>query len=116
MKLIFRDIIEKGLHPKIYFPFLLVVLMAILPLVPQNPFYEDIIVSSFFYGAMALAWNLVGGFAGQISLGHTAFLESGPMPQPSYTSIMPCPPGWGCWPGRSSLCWWPLVLGFPASG
>ena len=77
MRLIFRNIGEKGLHPKIYFPFLLVVLMAILPLVPQNPFYEDIIVSSFFYGAMALAWNLVGGFAGQISLGHTAFFGIG---------------------------------------
>lgn len=77
MRLIFRNISENGLHPKIYFPFLLVVLMAILPLVPQNPFYEDIIVSSFFYGAMALAWNLVGGFAGQISLGHTAFFGIG---------------------------------------
>ena len=83
MRLIFRNISEKGLHPKIYFPFLLVVLMAILPLVPQNPFYEDIIVSSFFYGAMALAWNLVGGFAGQISLGHTAFFGIG-----AYTSTL----------------------------
>ena len=83
MRMIFRNISEKGLHPKIYFPFLLVVLMAILPLVPQNPFYEDIIVSSFFYGAMALAWNLVGGFAGQISLGHTAFFGIG-----AYTSTL----------------------------
>lgn len=83
MRLNFRNISEKGLHPKIYFPFLLVVLMAILPLVPQNPFYEDIIVSSFFYGAMALAWNLVGGFAGQISLGHTAFFGIG-----AYTSTL----------------------------
>jgi branched-chain amino acid transport system permease protein len=78
-----RDIGENGLHPKIYFPFFLVVLMAILPLVPQNPFYEDIIVSSFFYGTMALAWNLVGGFAGQISLGHTAFFGIG-----AYTSTL----------------------------
>jgi branched-chain amino acid transport system permease protein len=83
MRLILRNISEKGLHPKIYFPFFLVVLMAILPLVPQNPFYEDIIVSSFFYGAMALAWNLVGGFAGQISLGHTAFFGIG-----AYTSTL----------------------------
>ncbi len=77
MRLIFRNISKNGLHPKIYFPFFLVVLMAILPLIPQNPFYEDIIVSSFFYGTMALAWNLVGGFAGQISLGHTAFFGIG---------------------------------------
>lgn len=83
MRLVSRNISENVLHPKIYFPFFLVVLMAILPLVPQNPFYEDIIVSSFFYGAMALAWNLVGGFAGQISLGHTAFFGIG-----AYTSTL----------------------------
>jgi branched-chain amino acid transport system permease protein len=83
MRLISRNISENILHPKIYFPFFLVVLMAILPLVPQNPFYGDIIVSSFFYGTMALAWNLVGGFAGQISLGHTAFFGIG-----AYTSTL----------------------------
>ncbi len=77
MRLILRNISENGIHPKIYFPFFLFVLMAVLPLIPQNPFYEDIIVSSFFYGTMALAWNLVGGFAGQISLGHTAFFGIG---------------------------------------
>jgi branched-chain amino acid transport system permease protein len=83
MRLIAGTISENGLHPKIYFPIFLVVLMAILPLIPQNPFYEDIIVSSFFYGTMALAWNLVGGFAGQISLGHTAFFGIG-----AYTSTL----------------------------
>ena len=35
------------------------------------------------------------------------------MPRPSYTSIMPSPPGWGCWPGRSSRCWWPIGIGIP---
>ena len=83
MKLISGNFSETLFHPKIYFPLILILLMAVLPLLPQNPFYEDIIVSSFFYGAMALAWNLVGGFAGQISLGHTAFFGIG-----AYTSTL----------------------------
>ncbi len=83
MKFISGNFSETLLHPKIYFPLILILLMAVLPLIPQNPFYEDIIVSSFFYGAMALAWNLVGGFAGQISLGHTAFFGIG-----AYTSTL----------------------------
>ena len=74
---------ENLFHPKVYFPLILILLMAVLPLIPQNPFYEDIIVSSFFFGAMAMAWNLVGGFAGQISLGHTAFFGIG-----AYTSTL----------------------------
>ncbi len=77
------NIRESALQPRFYFPFLLILLMAVLPLIPRNPFYEDIIVSSFFYGTMALAWNLVGGFAGQISLGHTAFFGIG-----AYTSTL----------------------------
>jgi branched-chain amino acid transport system permease protein len=65
------------LLPKVYFPFALLVLVLILPVLPRNPFYEDLIVMIFFWGTLAAAWNLVGGFAGQISLGHTAFFGIG---------------------------------------
>jgi len=70
-------------YPKFYFPLVLLVLLAILPTLPRNPFYEDLIVTSFFYGTLAAAWNLLGGFAGQISLGHTAFFGIG-----AYTSTL----------------------------
>jgi branched-chain amino acid transport system permease protein len=83
MKFISGNFSKTLLRPNIYFPLILILLMTVLPLFPQNPFYEDIIVSSFFYGAMAMAWNLVGGFAGQISLGHTAFFGIG-----AYTSTL----------------------------
>ncbi len=77
MTLIPKNVTANWSHPRIYVPFLLIVLLAILPNIPRNPFYEDIIVSSYFFATMALAWNLVGGFAGQISLGHTAFFGIG---------------------------------------
>ena len=83
MRLIPRNAIANWSHPRIYVPFFLIVILAILPNVPRNPFYEDIIVSSYFFATMALAWNLVGGFAGQISLGHTAFFGIG-----AYTSTL----------------------------
>jgi branched-chain amino acid transport system permease protein len=77
MSLNLRKIGSQMLHPSGYFVLLLVVLLAVLPTLPRNKFYEDLIVSMFFYGALASAWNLVGGFAGQISLGHTAFFGIG---------------------------------------
>jgi branched-chain amino acid transport system permease protein len=83
MNRILENIRTSLLHPRIYFPFMLIVFLVLVPLLPRNPFYEDIIVSSFFYGTLALAWNLVGGFAGQISLGHTAFFGIG-----AYTSTL----------------------------
>ncbi len=55
----------------------------VLPILPRNPFYEDLILMIFFFGTLAAAWNLVGGFAGQISLGHTAFFGIG-----AYTSTL----------------------------
>ena len=48
-----------------------------------NPFYTDIVVTLFYYAALSLAWNLVGGYAGQFSLGHSAFFGVG-----AYTSTL----------------------------
>jgi branched-chain amino acid transport system permease protein len=70
-------------HPKVYFNLILLILLAVLPIIPRNQFYEDLVVTIFFYGTLASAWNLVGGFAGQISLGHTGFFGIG-----AYTSTL----------------------------
>jgi len=83
MSLILRKIGSQLVHPSGYFILFLVVLLGVLPTLPRNKFYEDLVVSMFFYGALASAWNLVGGFAGQISLGHTAFFGIG-----AYTSTL----------------------------
>ena len=70
-------------HPRFYFPLALVVFLFILPILPQKTYYQDLILMIFFWGTLAAAWNLVGGFAGQISLGHTAFFGIG-----AYTSTL----------------------------
>lgn len=61
--------------------FLLLVFAS--PFLVGNPFYTDIVVTIFYYAALSLAWNLVGGYAGQFSLGHTAFFGVG-----GYTSTL----------------------------
>lgn len=83
MILIPRKTIDHVFHPKFYFPLMILIFLSVLPILPRNPFYEDLIVMIFFYGTLAAAWNLVGGFAGQISLGHTAFFGIG-----AYTSTL----------------------------
>ncbi|MCX5908277.1 MAG: branched-chain amino acid ABC transporter ATP-binding protein/permease, partial [Deltaproteobacteria bacterium] len=55
----------------------------ILPIVPRNPFYEDLIIMIYFSGTVAAAWNIMGGFGGQTSLGHTVFFGIG-----AYTSTL----------------------------
>ncbi len=56
---------------------LVVAALAGVPLVVTNNYYLDSIIVIFFWGSMAAAWNLVGGYAGQLSLGHTAFFGIG---------------------------------------
>ncbi len=83
MSFISRKTASNLFRPKFYFPLALLLLLLVLPILPRNPFYEDLIIMIFFWGALAAAWNLVGGFAGQISLGHTAFFGIG-----AYTSTL----------------------------
>ncbi|MGE5617753.1 MAG: branched-chain amino acid ABC transporter permease [Sphingomonadaceae bacterium] len=61
----------------------LAVVPALLALVVQDKFYLHVLIMMMFYAAASSAWNIVGGFAGQLSLGHAAFFGLG-----AYTSTL----------------------------
>jgi branched-chain amino acid transport system permease protein len=52
-------------------------------LLPSNDYYLNLMVLTLLYAGLASAWNIVGGMAGQFSLGHTAFVGIG-----AYTSTV----------------------------
>ncbi len=70
-------------RPRTYVPILLTVFLLTIPLWIRNPFYQDVLIMMFFYAGLSCAWNLLGGFAGQISIGHAAFFGIG-----AYTSTL----------------------------
>lgn len=51
--------------------------VAALPLVVAAPFYLNMAILIFVYIALGQAWNLLAGFAGQISLGQHVFFGVG---------------------------------------
>ena len=51
--------------------------------IPLPRFYQDIIIVTFLWAGVALAWNLAGGYVGLISFGHAAFFGIG-----AYTSTI----------------------------
>ncbi|HMG55671.1 MAG TPA: branched-chain amino acid ABC transporter permease [Kofleriaceae bacterium] len=51
-------------------------LALLLPLVVQD-YQLSVLFRIALYAALGLAWNLVGGYAGQLSLGHAAFFGIG---------------------------------------
>ncbi len=56
---------------------LLGLILAVLPLFVTNAYYMHTLVMILFYAYIATSWNLVGGYAGQLSMGHAAFLTIG---------------------------------------
>jgi branched-chain amino acid transport system permease protein len=50
---------------------------AAVPLAVRDAFLLDGLILILLWGAVASAWNVAGGYAGQISLGHAAFFGLG---------------------------------------
>lgn len=50
---------------------------ALAPLAVTDAFLLDSLILILLWGALAAAWNIAGGYAGQVSLGHSAFFGLG---------------------------------------
>lgn len=70
-------------HPRTYVSLLCLSLLILIPLAINSSFVYHLFVLICTFGALATAWNLVGGFAGQMSLGHAVFYGAG-----TYTAVL----------------------------
>ena len=52
-------------------------LAAVVPLATRSEYAVNLLILFFLYVIVAQSWNLLGGFAGQVSLGHSAFFGTG---------------------------------------
>lgn len=64
-------------------PGCLFVVALLIPLLTDNLFLQDATILMLLWAGLASAWNIAGGFAGQVSLGHAAFFGLG-----AYTSTL----------------------------
>jgi hypothetical protein len=64
-------------------PGVLVVVALMLPQVVSNAFVIDIFIRVLLFAFIGVAWNLMGGYAKQLSLGHAAYFGLG-----AYTSTI----------------------------
>lgn len=62
---------------------LLLAALFLLPLVVSSPTLMQILILIIFYAYLTSSWNFVGGFAGVLPLGHSAFVGIG-----AYTSTL----------------------------
>jgi branched-chain amino acid transport system permease protein len=57
------------------------ILLILFPLAFSKPFPQHVMILVFMFGMMAVAWNIMGGYAGMFSFGQVAFFGIG-----AYTS------------------------------
>ncbi|MDX1414634.1 MAG: branched-chain amino acid ABC transporter permease [Candidatus Promineifilaceae bacterium] len=65
------------------FCFLLVGLLAVMPLFVRSPYYLGIIILATIYIFIGISWNIIAGFSGQLLIAHIIFLAVG-----AYTTII----------------------------
>src|SRR5258708_27726629 len=53
------------------------VLLAAFPLVSNSIYYQNVLILTFLLAIGASGWNIMGGYAGYISLGNSAFIGLG---------------------------------------
>ena len=53
---------------------ILLLIAAVIPVFVRTPYLLSICVMTFYMASASLAWSILGGLTGQISLGHASFM------------------------------------------
>lgn len=59
------------------FPVVLVALLAVAPFLGLGSYWMHILIMVVMWSVIGMAWNLLGGYTGQVSFGHAAFFGVG---------------------------------------
>lgn len=59
------------------YPILILLFLIVIPLFIRSPFILTLFIMFFYYSYLALCWNWIGGYAGQLNIAHGAFFGIG---------------------------------------
>ncbi len=65
------------INPQVYVPLAALSLLLIIPALIDSTFIVHVFVTICIFAALSTAWNILGGYAGQLSLGHTVYYGLG---------------------------------------
>ena len=70
----------RSLSPGMILPFVLLVAVLLFPIGDRDDYAMRLATNIFYFGALGCAWNLIGGFGGQLSLAHASLFAMGAYP------------------------------------
>jgi len=62
---------------KKFLPLIILAVLFVLPLIGLSSYLMHILVLVIIYSMVGMAWNLLGGYCGQVSFGHAAYFGMG---------------------------------------
>lgn len=90
----------------------LVVALIACPFIFQERYVQHVLILLLLYATLASAWNILGGFAGQLSLGHAAFFGVGAYAAAILASKTSLSPWWALLAGPAAALPVALVVGW----
>jgi branched-chain amino acid transport system permease protein len=104
--------VRAALTPQRYVPAALLLFLVVLPFLLPNPFYVHIVVMMFIFMMLGGAWNILSGYAGQLSLGHAAFFGTGAYVSTLLVNAYGISPWITLWIGGAAALLLSLPVGF----
>ncbi|OGP96734.1 MAG: ABC transporter permease [Deltaproteobacteria bacterium RBG_16_47_11] len=97
------------------FPFYCFVLsLFFVPLFLQDPYFIHQLIFICLFAYLSASWNIIGGYAGQTSLGHSAFVGIGAYVSTLLFINLGLTPWVGMFAGGLAATLVSLIIGFPA--
>ncbi|HEV7258066.1 MAG TPA: branched-chain amino acid ABC transporter ATP-binding protein/permease [Bosea sp. (in: a-proteobacteria)] len=100
-------------HPRVYVALILLSLLLIIPAVSDSPFVVHVFVTICVFAGLSTAWNIVGGYAGQLSLGHMVFYGIGAYTTALLIQHLGLSPWIGMWAGAALSAVVAVCIGYP---
>ena len=100
-------------HPRVYCALLLLSLLLIVPALSGSAFIIHVFVTICVFAGLSTAWNIVGGYAGQLSLGHMMFYGIGGYTTALLIQHFGLSPWIGMWAGAALSALVAVCIGYP---
>ena len=89
------------------------IVVALLPLAVHDVYLQNVLVLTLMYAALSQSWNILGGYCGQISLGHAIYFGLGAYASTLLYTHAGVTPWVGMLAGGAIAAALALVLGYP---
>jgi branched-chain amino acid transport system permease protein len=97
---------------KKFLPFIILAVLVVLPLIGLSSYMMHILVLVIMYSMIGMAWNLLGGYCGQVSFGHAAYFGVGAYTAGLLYSKLGLSAWWGLPLSIAVVILFSLVIGF----